>query len=499
MTGTIPPDASVRRLKAFGIILRGLCAMPCRIATWRWVLFLCLACITAQASDRQTGLDDYIHAPDSHYHYRLVQKKRVAGCRDYLIRMTSQQWLTAAQVNHSVWEHWVRVYIPDTVSSTTGLLYIRGGSMDDPRPAPNRDLESLATLTHTVTGEVYDIPNEPLTFAGDPFGAREEDQIIAYTWRKFIDTGDSGWPLRLPMTKAAVRAMDTLTSFAASGKGGRHTVDRFVVTGASKRGWTTWITAAIDPRVVGIAPMVIDLLHVIPSFEHHYRVYGFWAPAIKDYYDEHIMDELGNRRFQELMDLVDPYSYRECYTMPKLIINAAGDQFFLPDSSRFYFDDLPGEKHLLYEANADHSLRGTDVNQSIEAFYQSIVEAGKRPALEWTFEPDGSIRATTDTTPLSVTLWQAGNPEHRDFRLEAIGKAYQASPLAPESHGVYVARVPKVENRWAAFFIEFTFPGPGKYPLKFTTSVRVLPDTAPFPPPEKGKTRMQSKTEAAQH
>jgi PhoPQ-activated pathogenicity-related protein len=157
-------------------------------------------------------------------------------------------------------------------------------------------------------------------------------------------------------------------------------------------------------RVVGIAPMVIDLLNVVPSFQHHYRVYGFWSPAVKDYFDEHLMEELGNSRFKELMDLVEPYSYRDRFTMPKLIINAAGDQFFLPDSSRFYFDDLLGEKHLLYEANADYSLKGTDVNQSIAAFYQSIVDSGKRPKVDWTFESDGSIRAMTDTTPMSVAL-----------------------------------------------------------------------------------------------
>ena len=139
------------------------------------------------------------------------------------------------------------------------------------------------------------------------------------------------------------------------------------------------------------------------------------------------------------------------------------------------------------------------MNQSIEAFYQSVVEGGKRPTLEWTFEPDGSIRATTDTTPLTVNLWQAVNPNHRDFRVEAIGKAYQASPLAPESHGVYLGRVPKPEKGWTAFFIEFAFAGPGKYPLKFTTAVRVLPDTEPFPLPEKGKSRLQSKSEAAQY
>jgi PhoPQ-activated pathogenicity-related protein len=46
--------------------------------------------------------------------------------------MTSRQWLTTAQVNHSVWEYGIRIYIPDTVSSTTGLLFIRVGSIDAP-------------------------------------------------------------------------------------------------------------------------------------------------------------------------------------------------------------------------------------------------------------------------------------------------------------------------------------------------------------------------------
>ena len=41
--------------------------------------------------------------------------------------------------------------------------------------------------------------------------------------------------------------------------------------------------------------------------------------------------------------------------MPKLVLNSAGDQFFLPDSSQFYFDALPGPKKLRYTLNTDHS------------------------------------------------------------------------------------------------------------------------------------------------
>ena len=42
--------------------------------------------------------------------------------------------------------------------------------------------------------------------------------------------------------------------------------------------------------------------------------------------------------------------------MPKLLVNAAGDQFFIPTSSQFYFDELPGEKYLRYVPNADHNV-----------------------------------------------------------------------------------------------------------------------------------------------
>lgn len=459
---------------------------------------ICLFCLLlaaggAPAAQRQTALDVYVHAPDSHYQYQLIESTPHSGYTAYLIRMTSQEWRTPAEVNQSVWKHWMRIYIPDTVSNSVGLLYILGGSTTEEHPKPDEKLATLATLTQSVVSELYDVPNEPLTFVNDPYGPRKEDEIIAYTWRKFLDTGDSTWPLRLPMTKAAVRAMDTVTSFAGSDKGGKHLVDRYFVVGASKRGWTTWTTAAVDSRVVAIAPMVIDILHVAPSFEHHYRSYGYWSAAVRNYYDENLMDNLDGKAFQQLMDIEDPYSYRDRFTMPKLIINAAGDQFFLPDSSRFYYDDLPGEKHLLYEANTNHSLQGTDVDSSITAFYQSILHGGKRPNLEWTFEPDGSIRVTVDQTPLTVTLWQATDPDHRDFRLESIGPAYQATNLTAEGPGVYVARVPKPAKGWTAFFVEATFLGEGKYPFKFTTAVRVLPDVEPYTLPENGKTKLQGK------
>ncbi len=227
------------------------------------------------AANKQTALDRYVHAPDSHYHYELIQQTKHAGYTLYLLQMTSQKWRNSNEVNRTLWQHWITIYRPKQVRGTTGMLLISGGSNNGRQPRADPMLASIATTSHTVVSEVSDVPNQPLTFANDPYGPRVEDQLIAYTWKKYIQTGDATWLARLPMTKAAVRAMDTVTSFMATAPGGNVAVKQFVVAGASKRGWTTWTTAAVDRRVVAIIPMVIDLLNIVPSFDHHYRSYGF--------------------------------------------------------------------------------------------------------------------------------------------------------------------------------------------------------------------------------
>jgi PhoPQ-activated pathogenicity-related protein len=322
------------------------------------------------------------------------------------------------------------------------------------------------------------IPNQPLTFAGETRG-RSEDSMIAYAWDKYLRGGDDQWLPRLPMTKAAVRAMDTVASYCEK-TGVR--VSKFVVAGGSKRGWTTWTTAAVDKRVVGIIPLVIDLLNIQPSFEHHWRVYGFWAPAIRDYEIAGIMNWARHPRYHEMMKIVEPYEYRDRLTMPKLLINAAGDQFFLPDSWQFYWKDLKGEKYLRYVPNADHSLRGSDAIASLNAYYSALVTGTGRPEFTWKIDDDGTIRVKAGTKPQVVKLWQAANPEARDFRLEKIGPVWKDSPLEPKSNGTYEAKVAAPRKGYIAYMVELTYPSGGKYPFKFTTGVKVLPDTLPYPP-----------------
>ncbi len=137
-------------------------------------------------------------------------------------------------------------------------------------------LSQVALATKSVVAELKMVPNQPLVFHGDGV-PRKEDDLIAYTWDQFLKTGDERWPARLPMVKSVVRAMDTVEALFNADDDETHRVSEFVVAGGSKRGWTTWMTAAVDKRVVAMMPIVIDVLNVDVSMRHHYSAYGFWC------------------------------------------------------------------------------------------------------------------------------------------------------------------------------------------------------------------------------
>ena len=159
-------------------------------------------------------------------------------------------------------------------------------------------------------------------------------------------------------------------------------------------------------------------------------------------------------------------------------------------SWKFYFKDLKGENHLRYVPNSDHSLRNTDAYESLTAFYDSMLQNKERPRYSWKVSKDGDIAVSTKDTPTSVKLWQATNPDGRDFRLEQIGPMYKSIELMPVKPGQYIGKVDKPAKGYTAYFVEMTFPSGGKYPFKFTSGVVVNPDTYPFAAPVKGQTKL---------
>ncbi len=448
------------------------------------LLAIALFALPTTAAAQKTALDRYIEKPDPHYAWKLVNTIPGQGYTGYVIELTSQSWRTEKDVDRPIWTHWLTIVKPEHLTSDKALLYISGGNNKDAAPAKVSDQwVKFAVESGSVIAELGQVPNQPLFFSDSKDKGRFEDDLIAYTRVKHMQTKDDEWLVRLAMVKSGVRALDAIQEFMASEAGGKVALKGFVVAGGSKRGWTSWLVGAVDKRVVAIMPVVIDALNSEKITRHHFEAYGFFSSALNDYVNHGIFPhKIGTPEYQAILAIEDPYNYRHRARLqiPKFLVNASGDQYFLPDNSQFYYGDLRGEKHLRYVPNAKHNLAGTDARDSMLAFYLAILKNKPRPRLSWTKAKDGSLIVKTIDKPQAVNLWQATNPKARDFRVDTIGNAYTSTPLKETRRGVYVARVSRPATGFTAFFVELVYDIGERFPLKLTTEVRVVPDVLPF-------------------
>jgi len=348
-----------------------------------------------------------------------------------------------------------------------------------------------------------------MVFASDPQKKqRSEDAMVAWTWREFLhNTKRPEWLARLPMTKAVVRAMDTVQSFVRN----MHfrSVDNFVVAGASKRGWTTWTTAAVDKRVIAMVPIVMPMGNMTPLINAMYRVYGNWSFALADYVNADVLKFLETPQFNAMEAIIDPMVYySRWHTMPKYVIAAAGDEFFLPDSTRYFWDMLPHPKMLRVTPNAEHSMitaPAIDVVYGIDTFIQRLVRKMSLPVFDWKLTYSNSTAAITawatgSYQPSNVYLYHATtlSTKQRDFRLircahpelRCLNPVLWTSkelPIAPGQTS-WTVTMPAPTAGWTGFLIEAVYPGgyttgdplnPDKW-IRMTTTINVVPDRFPF-------------------
>lgn len=437
-----------------------------------------------------TALDDYVMRFDPHYQWEIQRIEESDKAHILVATLTSQQWQSSATVDHPLWKHRLTIIVPKlplgSSQGKTAILSIAGGQLDSLTTADLVDdlpLLELAVKTQTIVCELTLVPNQPLKFHDEwderyKQNGRREDALVAYTWDKYLKTEDSGWPLRLPMTKSVVRGMDAIQEILSQKLA--LSIDGFIVMGKSKRGWTAWTTAAVDKRVKGIIPIVIDLLNLKTSFIRHHRAYGNWSFAVHDYADIDIPGRWDQKAFENLMAMIEPFEYRERFTMPKFVINATGDEFFLPDSSRLYFKELSEPKHLWNVPNTGHRIKAELYIDNLIAYLNVLLSGTPFPSYDWEITEGNRLKISCPTPPAGATLWQAHNPHGRDFRVVTIGTTWSSRPLDPISPGKYEVALAQPDSGWSAYFVELTFVTPQGAPLKVSTDLFVLPDTFPF-------------------
>jgi len=419
-------------------------------------IFFAIVALLLCQSIAGADIFEYLAKEDPSYEWEKVDEEPLP--QDALkidIKLTSQIW------QGIVLQHKLRLITPKEIKDPTMAFMLISGS------GSGRDELVYGSMIASGIGApvviLHDVPYQPL------FDGLREDALISYTFVRAIESGDQEWPLLFPMTKTAVRAMDAIQEFSKQELGVE--INGFVVAGASKRGWTTWFTAAVDKRVKGIAPLVYDNLNLIGQMKHQVEAWGKYSEQIKDYTEKNIPQRLVETDMQELAFLVDPYTYRDRITMPKLIVTGTNDRYWPLDALNVYYDDLVGEKYILYVPNKGHDAG--DMRRVIGdavAFFLKVDGKVQFPKLVWDYkEKEGGVELSvnSDLEPVSVSAWITESPT-RDFR-EA--EWHKAEMTLDGSTYRYTLRNP--EQGYAAVFGEAVYKSGGRE-FFLSTNVRIL-------------------------
>ena len=437
--------------------------------------------IFLSTEEEYTSMSDYIESTKNEFSYDIQEVIYEEDWTGYHIKMISGEWLDSKKVDQVEWWHYVDIIIPKQTTSSTGIMFIDGGEKSDDYFRLDAQSIGNAIKTESVIVNVSNIPFQPLNFLSSEQDSFEEDDLIAFAWNKFLKQGakqkDVEWLPRFPMTRAIVRAMDLAQEIVLQND---ILVKDFVVSGASKRGWTAWTTAAVDSRVKAVVPMVIDMLNLVPSFENHYRSYGEFSPAIQEYVNYNIQDWLGTEEFKVLMSYIEPFSFIDKFTMPKYIINAGSDEFFSTDSWRFYYDKLPGEKIIRYVPNKNHSLDGRYLTEDLVSYFYRVINDIEMPSLSWNLSDNKLIAELDYDGEYDVSVWTAKNDNGRDFRLWEEGELWEETSIGKLANNKYELNVNYNFKGYKATMIEFTIDPESEFPLIISTGPFVFPEKYPF-------------------
>jgi PhoPQ-activated pathogenicity-related protein len=389
-----------------------------RIAFRRCSLALLLAVLgtaaAAQGADPTEALAAFVAEPDASFSWRVQRRYRHPDAEVVELHLESQTW------QGQVWKHQLLLVRPERVRDESHAVFVIGGgrwrdeyeiAVDDALLPEDAELfVGIARLLRAPVIVLGQVPYQPL------FGMTE-DRLIAHTFERYLATGDSDWPLLLPMVNSVVRAFDA--SSAASEREWGAPLERFTVTGGSKRGWTTWLTAAVDSRVVALAPIVIDALNMERHFPHQVEAWGAPSESIRPYTDLGLDLILASPEGARLRQIVDPFSYRAKLGQPKLVVLATNDQYFPLDSANLYFDELREPKYLLYLPNQPHSVNDYEpFVRTLRALHTAAASGEPLPKLEWEYATtDGGLMLCVRSAPGARRwrVWRAVSND-RDFR-----------------------------------------------------------------------------------
>jgi len=412
-------------------------------------------------------LDEYVSKAEPNYAW-FDTGARVTGmpggATAHILNVTSLQWLStdlAYGPTGNIWTHQVAVVVPKNIAPgrSTAMAVLTGGCNEghsgngtDPGPDPPSKTEEylevasiMASSTQSIAIVVYQLPNCPIIYPSDPLGVgRTEDAMIAWAWNQYLTTPNATeeWLPHLPMTKAAMQAMRAAQEYTSTAK--VTTISDWLVGGASKRGWTSWLVGAVQcascVKIRGLFPMVPIVPALDQCIHRQFQSIGGYTWAFKDYLESSVLSFVETPAFKRLLQVVDPINYVDrLVKLPILVMVSSNDEFMQFDWTNIWYDVFDAaargangshssphslatsqlstklssrqtfQTGLFIIPNSEHSLATgiPGLVLAIEAFALAIFENRPLPTLEYSHDPQTgliTVRTPASFPPTKVVL-----------------------------------------------------------------------------------------------
>jgi len=332
-------------------------------------------------------------------------RRPLPGGDSVTLPFVSQRWRGAE------WRHELRLYRPAQVRCPTALLFLSGG---DRSAAPaHRDegrrldgeltlFTAIARQTGSVVGVLSHTLHQPM------FGGLGENALIAHTFDRFMRDGDDDWPILVPMTAAVRRAMDVAQQLSAEMFS--EEIALFTLAGFSKRAWAAWL-ASVDPRIAGIAPIMMDFIDLPRQIAHQRHVWGGLSAHLAPFAALGLPENLASERGKRLLEMVDPVRWPDQGTVARLVTSASNDDYTPVDAPNLYLNRFAQPVPWSLIPNSRHgSMAFTEILAGVAALHRRAIGGPPLPVLTGAAEAAGGkiyVSATSDVPPVGARIWVA--------------------------------------------------------------------------------------------
>ena len=454
---------------------------------------MCQSLIKKDSHNKQ--LVDYIK-DNKRASYKIISDKtdRYYQVRVIKLKINTVVWPNEDATivsNHPQWQHNVTLFIPKKVNHDTALLYLDSGILH-PKGIKYFPLAinafSIANKTNSIIIEVRDLPNQSLILTkkldttpnkiADPKSSVEKkgSKLLIYSFEKFIEDPhrNKHLPLLLPMVKSIIQIMTECQVFL---KKQNIAVNKFVVSGYSKRGWAAWMAATVDKRICAIIPIVSDFFYIDKLLKSNERVDIMFGS-----FDKQTLSSQGKKSeaLNQLIQTIDLSKYMANINIPIFNISCLNDEIFPANHHLSYLDKLNSNYYLRSVSRCGHFInkeKPSVVYASVCAFYGSLISERKLPEIKYKIEKDQLIVTTTEQDRIKKIVLRT-TVSHDKFFIKKINKSVNLIKFLSydKKNKQITARLKNRQNLYSAYTVEITYKNKPFHDLTLTTPVIVLPE-----------------------